>query len=584
MGSTYYHIPDLYETLGLSRPESFFDRSTDVFDIDPGSTLESLNSNAINQADRDMSQVTNKGFISEGFVGTAEVEEVNAESPMAHIQSYLNVKKTMTPAKASAENEQISRQSVRYDDHLTMSRKVPLNAPIEDESIAGQDANQHDSLEMSKESVMGPSEHGRIQAPAATPDEGENAITQDVPPITSSESSLNVQHEAMCTPQPADVETSEAMLDHPTEKGKGETAHDAVEPRLDDRIGLHAGEIEEGTSLGLDPGSPPVMLPVMDETPRTETTQAEDEQVIRLTAFLLYVFSTSARQDRTASPASQNGESIQERVPSTDKISEEATHNGDLPENAPDVEMSEVHGRVEETCRPSDQSNPAGSSRDNPILLDDDETTGLPFYENGQEQSRRPSHGSYTDATDAEDEWNGLSIQPLSRSVSRNKRKRKLESRIPWANVEFQQQAAFELDSAWQTTMISWMEISPFIKRITGDDSEFNTAIMHFKERIRRMCHDTKDKEKVDLGIVLEFNSCWKEVVEKVRGMKCLRNEREKVKLWKFSRVLGQLAERAALYDCIQEYPDSMDRKDEEKDGDYDDDVKARCRFKIRRR
>jgi hypothetical protein len=37
-------------------------------------------------------------------------------------------------------------------------------------------------------------------------------------------------------------------------------------------------------------------------------------------------------------------------------------------------------------------------------------------------------------------------------AVCHNKRKRDLEGSIPWANMEFQQQAASELDSAWQNS------------------------------------------------------------------------------------------------------------------------------------
>lgn len=50
-------------------------------------------------------------------------------------------------------------------------------------------------------------------------------------------------------------------------------------------------------------------------------------------------------------------------------------------------------------------------------------------------------------------------------------------------------------------------------------------------------------------------------------------------KLWDFGQVLTELAEQAELYKCIQEYPDSVDRTDEDEDSDF----KVRRPYKVRR-
>jgi len=55
--------------------------------------------------------------------------------------------------------------------------------------------------------------------------------------------------------------------------------------------------------------------------------------------------------------ASKNGESIQDRECSTSKTSAAATCNSDIPEDAPDVEVSEVQGLVDETATASDCTN-----------------------------------------------------------------------------------------------------------------------------------------------------------------------------------------------------------------------------------
>lgn len=295
----------------------------------------------------------------------------------------------MSPTEPPTGDKKAAGQSAHHEYRLTMCRGTTLSTLGEGDDLTRRDASQH-SDSMGDEPITGSNGDGRFEAPTTALAKDENATAQDLPLVTSCEASSDPQHEAMDVQQPANADTSESPSDQLAGKEKVAMAHEAVNPRLGDRPGMHAGEVEEGTRLDPDPGSPPVMLPVVDEASRTETAQAKYELCA---ALLLHIFNTSTRQDQGACPASENGESIQNRDFSTGKTSVAATCKSDIPEDIPDVEMSEVQGVVdgrptasnctnqdsadetatvrhmEQTCGPSDQGNLAVGSQG--MTLDD---------------------------------------------------------------------------------------------------------------------------------------------------------------------------------------------------------------------
>ncbi|KAF2177810.1 hypothetical protein K469DRAFT_696355 [Zopfia rhizophila CBS 207.26] len=228
-----------------------------------------------------------------------------------------------------------------------------------------------------------------------------------------------------------------------------------------------------------------------------------------------------SRQDQESRPA------VQDRKPETSngETSDGAARSGSGQGEAEDNKDENV-GNV---------GNDLLNSKDNPILLNDDEEASNQLF-TGPIKNRPSS------------QFSGRRV--------RRKRKREPTDYIPWANTEFKQHAAGELDSTWRATQISWIKMKPFMRQIRGVDQEVDAATAQFKDKMSCVCREMEDNEELDPERALELDSCWKKVEEKLRGMELLRNEREK------------------------EYPDSMDRKDEDEDGDFG----IRRRFKVQRR
>ena len=115
--------------------------------------------------------------------------------------------------------------------------------------------------------------------------------------------------------------------------------------------------------------------------------------------------------------------------------------------------------------------------------------------------------------------------------------------------------------------------MKPVTKRVTGTDDKLDAAVANFKKKMRIMCEELDNEEELNLESAFEIENCWREVGKRLEETKHL-NRREKDAVQEFSLTLGQFAERAELYDCIEEYPKSIDRKDD----DYDEDFKVQRR------
>ncbi|KAF1828421.1 hypothetical protein BDW02DRAFT_240097 [Decorospora gaudefroyi] len=250
----------------------------------------------------------------------------------------------VTPRRTPTGDGKAAGPGGDYEFDSAINRDTPLSTLGEVDSLTRGNTRQRSGSEARGEPITGPSSDGRAEAPSATLGEDGKATAQGLALATSCEAPSNPQHEAMCARQPA---TSESPPDPAAEKEKAAVAQEAVKPRLDDRPGIRAGELEEGT----DPGSPPVMLPDVDEMSRTEAAQAEYELCA---AAFIYIFITRH---------SENGESTQDRDSATDEPSAAVLCNSDSPEDAERGEMENSTDetitvcRTEQTCRPSDQGN-----------------------------------------------------------------------------------------------------------------------------------------------------------------------------------------------------------------------------------
>ncbi|KAF2194706.1 hypothetical protein K469DRAFT_132253 [Zopfia rhizophila CBS 207.26] len=500
-------------------------------------------------------------------------DEAPAETPAED-------EKVEAPAETPAKDEKAAGQNGDQDTHLTMSGEAPLDplaketmskpwpAAVEtrlEEILKAQAGEVEEAISLGADQEFCPvmdegarteimeaevKEVTRVQATEDESDlsESEHQDQEVGPAVQNGESTQ--EHE------PANRKTSEQSA------GQGDPFarnNDILQEVLDVEVsGAQELGVEATASEGTDQdrGAAPA-----ENTDGDMTTVQHTEGICRSSDR----GSPEARAiEALENPKMSDGETGDSAAQSrSGEVEDEDREDGNVGKDA--------HGSMDNPILLDDDKEPPSQLSHEPILIDDDD----------EEPPRRPpDHPTGINATDINDEEKESSSQPPGRTVCRNKRKRKFEGSIPWANIEFQQQAASELDSAWQTTQIRWIRVKSFTKRVTGLNSELDVAITQFKEKMRRMCQEMEDKEEVDLESASELDSCWKNVEEKLRWTDPLRNKLENVKVWMFGRALGQLTEQAALYDCIREYPDSIDRKDEEEDEDF----KVRCRYKVPRR
>ncbi|KAF2460808.1 hypothetical protein BDY21DRAFT_368951 [Lineolata rhizophorae] len=351
------------------------------------------------------------------------VNKPYAEMPSeAPTDSHGGSEAVATTSGTPTGDREAAGKGTDYEFHPTISRNTPLSLLGEEGSPTGRDARQHSDAEGDDEPITEPSGDGVAVAPSAILSEGVKATTQDLALATGREASSDTQDEAMCAQQLAHADTSESPPDPPA-KAKAAVAQDAVKPRSDDGPGIYADEVEGGS----DAGSPPVILPDVDDI-----SQAKAVQVGHVVcAALLFRILNGAEQGQGSNPTSKNGESIADCDPTIDKPLAAVPYNDDCVEDAQDNRRSEIGDPADEattvwptgqTGGPSDQGNPEGSSQDDRIIVDD--------------------AMSDTDVTDIEEDGAATSNQSGS-----TQRKRKLEDTVAWGDPKFEEETASQLDS-----------------------------------------------------------------------------------------------------------------------------------------
>ncbi|MCJ1476209.1 hypothetical protein MMC13_004875 [Lambiella insularis] len=220
--------------------------------------------------------------------------------------------------------------------------------------------------------------------------------------------------------------------------------------------------------------------------------------------------------------------------------------------------------------------NATPGSKDNPILLDDDEESPRP-------SSLQPTptatsiNGSSVDDSDESSQVTAHS----SGGPARQKRKRSLDGMQAWGSAEFHESETEKLQSAWLNVQIRWCAIEAFVSELKGHSSHLERLVTNFNAYWFDFCVKVKHSGSIDLSSVPELIDHWKKVEQELKKVK--GSGKRKHKVLEFGQTLDWLEDKMVLYDCIEEYSNSADRKDEDKDGDFEDE-EIRPPSKTRRR
>jgi hypothetical protein len=229
-------------------------------------------------------------------------------------------------------------------------------------------------------------------------------------------------------------------------------------------------------------------------------------------------------------------------------------------------------GRTENGCAEPLQENLSGSigmasrvivgrsadSIGNPIPIDDDEspnqsTTGPIFADNdvgNSEEDRRTT------------------IQSLSRPMRKN-RKRKYSDMQLWGDVEFERQVLNELHSTWNIVKICWNHIEALVSRLKDHNRHPQSSVMELIVALYSFWMKWEKSSSIDQASLLEIIECCKKVRAQLEARKAMEKGEEEDRLLEFEQALNELAIQATLCDSIEEYPSSIDRKDDDQDKEY---------------
>ncbi len=210
------------------------------------------------------------------------------------------------------------------------------------------------------------------------------------------------------------------------------------------------------------------------------------------------------------------------------------------------------------------------------MLLDDDEEPPRP-----SSLQSTPTATSINDSSvDGSDESSQATAHSSGRPV-RQKRKRSLDGMQAWGSVEFQESETEQLQSAWLSVQIRWCAIETLVSELKGYNCHLERLATNFNACWFAFCVKVKHSRSIDLSSVAELIDHWKKMEQELK--KVQGSGKKKRKVLEFGQTLDWLEDKTVFYDCIEEYSNSADRKDEDKDGDFEDE-EIRRPSKTRRR
>ena len=210
-----------------------------------------------------------------------------------------------------------------------------------------------------------------------------------------------------------------------------------------------------------------------------------------------------------------------------------------------------------------------------PIVFDDDEDLSSPsLLESTPTLSK--VHDDLPSEIDADFQ---IGTQCIDRPI-RKKRKRCSEGMQAWGSTDFQQSEVENLQNAWLDVQTRWLVVEDLLHGLKTRDPSLEQAIGEFNATWSGFCLEVSQDGLIDPLSIADLVASWQKV-EKI-----LRNAQGhgETKSSKFRLSLNWLWEKTLLCDCIEEFSDSADRKDEDKDKDYDDEKIVRPYKSQRRR
>ena len=125
-----------------------------------------------------------------------------------------------------------------------------------------------------------------------------------------------------------------------------------------------------------------------------------------------------------------------------------------------------------------------------------------------------------------------------------------------WADTEFKEQTAYELDRTWYRIQIEWIELSPFRTQIKSAHPSLDKPLTRFTATLRGVCDETENSGHINPNSALELLGCWEKVKKAFRRVDGVQGEKDKFGF--FACSLDDLAKQAALHHCLLEYPISL--------------------------
>ena len=150
-----------------------------------------------------------------------------------------------------------------------------------------------------------------------------------------------------------------------------------------------------------------------------------------------------------------------------------------------------------------------------------------------------------------------------------------------WGSVEFQESETEQLHSVWLSVQIRWHTMETLVSELKGYNCHLERLATNFNACWFDFCVKVKHSGSIDLSSVAELIDHWKNMEQELK--KVQGSGKKKRKVLEFGQTLDWLEDKTVLHDCIEEYSNSADRKDEDKDGDFED-QEIRRPSKTRRR
>ncbi|KAH8704302.1 hypothetical protein GQ44DRAFT_831580 [Phaeosphaeriaceae sp. PMI808] len=242
-----------------------------------------------------------------------------------------------------------------------------------------------------------------------------------------------------------------------------------------------------------------------------------------------------------------------ESRPSSDEAGDSPTRSGRL--------QVEAKGNKDETAQTP--SKDKLGSRGNPILIDEEESR-----ESSSSQSTPSAASIHDGSVDYSDESSQVIASPSGRPA-RNKLKRSHADMLEWGSPEFQVSEAENLESALVDAQTCWCAVKTIISDLEDQKPRLKHVFTVFKACWLEFCVEARDSESIHPPNVAELIELWKKVEQELKNVQ--GNRKGQHMALKFGRALSWIEKKTIVYNCIKEYSNSVDRKDEGKDKDFKD-------------